>query len=93
MNRVRVLLTIIVIIVSASGYAAFKVNRNLNTFWMVDSTNPNPAARLCTKQTQIFYTTNPLNAIPGAIGIIQTTYFTAPVNATTCRQATLFSAE
>jgi hypothetical protein len=92
MKKAKVILSAVAILAVAGGALAFKA-RSEHTFFKVDAANPNPALRVCTLEVETTYTTNPALGLPGAPAIIQTTYYTAPVNSTVCPQTTLFSAD
>lgn len=73
-----------------SGVCAFTVSRVPASLYQVDSTNPIITLRLCTRVTNVMYTTIPI--VNGQPAIVTLPYYTTAVKQPVCPVATLFSA-
>lgn len=87
-RKALIVLTCIIIASIGGGLLAHKAQaenkRILILLYILDALNPNPAARLCTKPTLTYYTTNEADKAPGAPTVIQNTFYSTAIASTIC---------
>jgi hypothetical protein len=88
MLKAKLVLSAVAVMAVVGGAFAFKTARIQQRLYEVDAANPNPALRLCTKTTSVFYT----SIQPGGQPTITTLpYFTTAVAAPVCPTTALYS--
>lgn len=93
MKRAKIILSVVAVLAICSAIFAFKATRNPAVFYSLNTTTTNPAHRLCTLPTVISYTTVEADKLPGAPTVIQTTFYSSPVNLTFCPTLTIWEQE
>ncbi len=90
MLKAKLILSGVALMAVVGAAFAFKAARQPHILYEVDTTNPVATARICTKQTLVFYSTTTTS--PTAITKTNLPYFTTTVNSTTCPTVSLFDA-